>query len=95
MFFGRPYWYTSLPNGLNISLTTYENLGYSSIHHSTVPPPYPFFLLEGQLPVPNFEKEGGEGGEGQKKMSAWEDLKNSCHQYLLGGFTMFLVRKDF
>ena len=81
MFFGCPYWYTSLPNGLNISLTTYENLGYSSIHHSTVPPPpppHPFFLLEGQLPVPNFEKEGGEGGEGQKK--------NEC----LGGLKEFL-----
>ena len=34
----------------------------------------------GQLLVPNFEK--GVGGGGQKKMSAWGDLRSSCHRYL-------------
>ena len=31
----------------------------------------------------------------QKKMSAWVDLKSSCHEYLPGGrgLTMFLVKK--
>ena len=42
--------------------------------------PPPPFLLGGQLLVPNFEKGGG-----QKKMSAWGDLKRSCHGYLPGG----------
>ena len=46
--------------------------------HSVSPPPP--FLLGGQLLVPNFEKGGG-----QKKMSAWGDLKRSCHGYLPGG----------
>ena len=33
--------------------------------------------------------------EGQKKMSAWEDLKSSSHGYLPGRLTMFLVKKGF
>ena len=43
------------------------------------PPP---FLLGGQLLVPNFEKGGDYQG---KKMSAWVDLKSSCHGYLPRG----------
>ena len=80
MFFGRPYWYTSLPNGLNISLTTYENLGYSSIHHSTVPPPLPLPLLSagGTTSSTKFWKGGWGGGRGSEK--------NEC----LGGLKEFL-----
>ena len=44
------------------------------------------FLLGGQLSVPNFEK-----GASEEKMSAWGDLKSSCHGYLPWGLTMFLV----
>ena len=28
-------------------------------------------------------------------MCAWGDLKKSCHRYLAGGLTMFLVKKYF
>ena len=32
------------------------------------------------------------GGGVRKKMSAWGDLKSSCHGYLPGGLTMFLAK---
>ena len=61
----------------------------------TVSVPPPPFLLGGQLLLPKFEK----GGDYQrKKMSAWVDLKSSCHGYLPRGgegLTMFLVKNDF
>ena len=54
---------------------------------------HPPFLLGGQLSVPDFEK-----GD-QKKNESVEGLglvlKSSCHRYLPGGLTMFLVKKDF
>ena len=55
---------------------------------STSPSP-PLFLLGGQFSVLNFEKGGGI----TQKMSVWGDLKGSCHGYLPGGLSMFLVKK--
>ena len=49
-----------------------------------------FLLGEGQLSVPNFEKEGSE-----KKWLSGGDLKSSCHEYLPGKLTIFIVKKDF
>ena len=59
--------------------------------YTQYPPPLspPLFLLGGQLSVLNFEKGGGI----TQKMSVWGDLKGSCHGYLPGGLSMFLVKK--
>ena len=50
--------------------------------------PVPPLLLREQLSVPNFEKGGI-----RKNMSAWGDLKRSCHGYLPLGLTMFVAQK--
>ena len=54
---------------------------------------HPPFLSGEQLSVPDFEKGGSEKNESIEGL--WLGLKSSCHKYLPGGLTMFLVKKDF
>ena len=61
-----------------------------------------FAYTQYQLSLPsvlNFEKgRGGRGGGVQgirKTMSAWGDLKYSCHRYLPRELTVFLSKKTF
>ena len=41
---------------------------------------------------PSFNPDFWKGGQKKKKVLG-EDLKSSCHRYLLAGHTMFLVKK--
>ena len=57
-------------------------------HFCTVSDPPPFCW--GTTFSPKFWK----GGSIRKNMSAWGDLRNSCHGYLPGGLLCFLSTKD-
>ena len=60
---------------------------------STVSSPLSVGRGGGQVSVPDFEKGGSE--KKRERRGVVVGLKSSCHKYLPGGITMFLVKKAF